>query len=364
MGTAQSKGTNTLLSKEAMTDSVKTGNHVYLQSGIFDQIKGLSDELQSLGKSDFSKLQQDVERINEMFKDKDFKLSDSMTSALMEYHKALLMKLDKDQSRYTKENRDTHRAEYDSILKNPKDNQKYSDSIKSITNNNGKDDVTKIFNALKEYYAEDIDDVFETFNKAAGIKGNDQVKNSVAGIAENIKNMKVKYRFFEYRYIQMNIFMLMFIQHTYDTIEKFTKDVIEFNKQRDNAREEAINDFINSLTTIMKSADMRIDEKDFNQLDALMNDMTSNIKSKQDDFNSKLRDIQQITQDNIKGFISALSDATKVEIQDHLNQTSRRPEYTRPSGQRGGFIRGSSMMPKAFYEFDASTAGSEPRPSE
>ena len=358
MGGASSKGSNTLLSKEAMEASLKTGNHVYLQTGIFDQIKGLSEELQSLGKSDLVKLRKDVDRINEMFKDKGFKMSDSMTNALMEYHKALLANIDKSDKNYTKESR----AGYDNILKNPVDNDKYARSITTVTTN-GKDDVTKIFTALKSYYADDIDDVFNTFNKAAGIKGNDQVKSSVTSIAENIKNMKVKYRFFEYRYIQMNIFMLMFIQHTYDTIEKFTHDVIEFNVQRDKAREDAIKDFVTSITDIMKSADLRIGEVDFKELDALMMNMTSNIKSKQDDFNSKLKDIQEITQDNIKGFISALSDATKIQIQDHLNQTTRpQAPSSQYNQQRGGFIRGSSMMPQSFYDFDASTAGSEPRP--
>lgn len=154
------------------------------------------------------------------------------------------------------------------------------------------------------------------------------VQKDLGLVFDNIIDLKTKYKFFEYRYIQMNLFMIAFTQHAFSTVDQFVNVVIEYTRQRDTASGE----LIKMLLKIMKEAEMTIQDNDFAAIDKLMKDMETEIADKK----LKMDTAAEKAKQNILTFAGDGEGFT--------------PATVSTSSQTGGFIRSQSVIPQSFYK--------------
>jgi hypothetical protein len=296
----------------------------------------------------------EVDSINETLRKMghpSFELSDKVKNALLQFHGAILSGIDT--SSMDQEAKDRKFVE---LM-----NQNKDDSQKNIEG---------IFKLLNDYYGKDFEKTIEGIVNAPGIAESKEMKDNVSLIANSIKSLKVKYKFFEYKYIELNIFLILFVQHVYKTLDDFVKNVLAFNTQRDETREKVVKDTLKIMINILTAADLQIEPKDFEYLTGMMDKLKTHMDKKEQEMNEKVKGLYEITTDNIAGFLDALSDATKVDMYNKLGQQDaikKNQPYSggmlrdhsvlsktfyEDKGMSGGFLRGQSVLPQAFYEID------------
>jgi len=371
MGASQSvqeKTADVTNTKRTTSEDIKkaltTGNQMFLEHDIRDKILEVAGVMKSYSKSDYKSLLGEVDRLNEVLKAKgepQLEISDQIKSSLMEFHKAILSKIESDNKTTfaNKEDKERRLTEY----LQSSNSRKYDETLNKMYKD-GKENVEEIFTSLQEYYGSDMQESLNKILESPGITANEKMKTGLTSITSSIQNLKVKYRFFEYKYIQLNIFLILFIQKSYSSIDEFVTNVLAFNKQRDEIREKVISDLLDAMIKIMGAADLQLKTDDFNHLNKLLGDLSESMRKKEEDLQKKIKMTEDVTKENLKGFVDAITDATAVDLKKLLDSKYSTRDTRNSSTQNGGFIRGSSMMPQAFYSLDnpTSTEGTFPDP--
>jgi hypothetical protein len=186
--------------------------------------------------------------------------------------------------------------------------------------------------------------------QAQGISESKQMQEGVESIMGNVKSLKVKYKYFEYKYIELNIFLILFVQHVYATMHTFVNNIIEFNKQRDDAREKIIQDTMKLMAGILGEGEQGLNVVDTNTLRELTTKVQTVMKQKDEAMKQRLDEMVKVSTDNIQGFLAALTDATKGDMKEQLNKQGG----SKQKQQQGGFVRDHSRFPQAFYDLTKS----------
>jgi len=134
-----------------------------------------------------------------------------------------------------------------------------------------------------------------------------EMKNNIGQILTDITGIKSKYKYFEYRYIQLNLFLIIFIQHTYNTMDNFIKSILAYTVNRDKMREDSLRDLINLLLKIMKEAELNITQKDFESIDNLMSVSEMQIKKRQEQLDKAIE----------KARVGAIDEMLKLVMINH-----------------------------------------------
>lgn len=326
---------------KAVLESVKVGNQIYLEKDVRDKIQSLTKVFEKYSENDHKGLLKEVDSINNTLKrmgHPSLELSDKVKNALMQFHGAILSGIDT--SNMDQEQKDRKFIE---LINDPK-----GDPKKNMDN---------IFKLLGDYYGKDFEKARDEIVNSPGIADSKEMKDNISLIINNVKGLKVKYKFFEYKYIELNIFLILFIQHVYRTLDEFIKNVLAFNSQRDDTREKVLKDTLKVMINILTAADLQIEPQDFEYLTGMMDKIKSDMQDKEREMNNKLKDLVTITTDNLSGFLDAMTDATKVDMYQKLGATEavRNPQ-PKPGQYTGGMLRGESILPRSFYEQGANGA--------
>jgi hypothetical protein len=92
-------------------------------------------------------------------------------------------------------------------------------------------------NALSNYIQKsvnkDLDEKMKTYLANPFIEGDPVVKKSMSEVTNSIKTIRGKYKFFEYKYLQLNVFMILFVKHIHNTVKKFIDETVTFYEARE-----------------------------------------------------------------------------------------------------------------------------------
>lgn len=217
--------------------------------------------------------------------------------------------------------------------------------------NKSEDDKNKDFFALlDDKYGAELEAKKESIIKSVNMGNSAVMKKGVDTIVNNVKALKIKYKFFEYKYIELNVFMILFIQYVYKSMDTFVSEMVAFNKIRDANREQMFSDAMNLMTDMLK--DLGISSKD-TSLNSMLTTLKKKVKESDDEMNKKMKDIMVLTTDNLSSYLNALTDTTKSQIIDGLKVTPAQAGGKRKKiKQRGGFVRDFSKFPQAFYDIE------------
>ena len=324
---------NAKLVKEA----VEKGDQILLEKDVRDKISEVSDIFSAFNKDDHKKLLGYVDSINQSLKmsgNPTFELSEPIKKSLVEFHTAILSGIDT--ATMTEEGKN---AKYLEIMSSP-----VGDKVKNIES---------IFKILGDNYGKDLEEKKKIIMQSQGIVDSKEMQGNVETIMNSVKGLKVKYKFFEYKYIELNIFLILFVQQVYKSMDSFVNNVVAFNKQRDATREQLIRDTLKIMLGILTAADLQINPNDFEYLTGMMDKLKSHMDDKNKELETKMRDLVAITTDNLSGFLGALTEPTKIDLMKQLQQDPKLQQAAQAQGVlRGGFVRDGSMFPQAFYDLD------------
>jgi hypothetical protein len=115
--------------------------------------------------------------------------------------------------------------------------QSILDNIDSAYTYEEKGKKLEVNSALAEYIQKDVDKdlekQLETYLDNPFIKEDPMVQRGVKEVADSIKSIRGKYKFFEYKYLQMNVFLIGFITHVGDTLVRFVNETSAFYEAKE-----------------------------------------------------------------------------------------------------------------------------------
>lgn len=321
-----------------VAQAVKTGDQLLLEKDVIDKVKEVSDIFKTFNTDDAKGLLSYVEKMNDKLKGQGdgLVISDDIKKALLTFHNAVLSQIDLSQIDGNL-----------SLTDLDKQKQKDAKFVELMNKNkeNPKENLEEIFKLLGQSVTKELDEKKKIIMQSQGISESKEMQAGVESIMGNVKSLKVKYKYFEYKYIELNIFLILFVQHVYATMHTFVNNIIEFNKQRDDAREKIIQDTMKLMAGILGEGEQGLNVVDTNTLRELTTKVQNVMKQKDDAMKQRLDEMVKVSTDNIQGFLSALTDATKGTMQAQLNQQPQ---------QQGGFVRDHSRFPQAFYDLSKS----------
>lgn len=212
-------------------------------------------------------------------------------------------------------------------LDNSGDNRKINDIL------NNDDSLKKYLNEMKTHKT---DEIFKDIMNNDTVKGNGLLQTNIKNILDNINNMNIKHKFFEYKYIQINLFLIIFIQHTMSTMQDFIEKVTQYSLLRDAKKRDSVDSLVNVLLQMLNDSRVQLDPENFNIINNMMKTINTDISTNQKNLNSK---INQIKESSFNDIVKFLYNNAFTE----QNIVSKLPEMT------GGFIKDHSVIPQEFY---------------
>lgn len=86
---------------------------------------------------------------------------------------------------------------------------------------------------IQRYVDKELDDKMQDYLQNPFIKNDQVVQKSMVSVTNSIKNIRGKYKYFEYKYVQMNVFLILFTKHVHTTIKKFIDETSAFYTARE-----------------------------------------------------------------------------------------------------------------------------------
>lgn len=173
------------------------GKKVMIDKALTDNLVGLNDILTQFGKNDTQGI---IDRISKMDEFKG-KIPSSVIDKVGTVHKALLDTLD-------------------SSLSDADKKQKLE------TN-------SAVSNYIQMFVNKDLDSKMKDYLNNPFIKNDPIVQKNMVDVTNSIKTIRGKYKYFEYKYLQMNVFLILFTNHVHNTVKKFIDETAAFYEARE-----------------------------------------------------------------------------------------------------------------------------------
>lgn len=315
-----------------LTKALQNGNQVFLREDVAAKLADVSKTFKEYNDYDYDKIIQHISEHSQY----GTVISEPIKKSLTEFHNALI-------------------ASIDNTGKQPSTFEDINAQKKQLKSFMQKPDAT-FFDNLKTYYGKPLD---ETINQLLNDQSIDKsMITEVRNITESIKSLKVKYKFFEYKYIELNLFLILVVTKSYEIINTFVNDVLAFNQQRDESRKQEIDNILKSINSMISSAELQVKPDDFSYLTSMMDQMNKQIAEDAKSLESQLAKTSQVTNEGLielfNNYIENANDPKKInELITKLSEKQQKIQSEqRKQGQSGGFIRDHSILPQAFYEID------------
>jgi hypothetical protein len=253
MGLSQSKNTQPVVQQKALDLTPQ----FTAPEGIVEKIKGLGDVIGFFNDNDTSSIETFIDTYNKQVSAKDqIDIGPEIKGLMLGFHNQLLEVIDGQLIGATS-------TEKQQVLKSKlKDNKALQEMLRLYYNQKMQDVETRVLN----------DEV---------VKSNPEITETVRIIMNNVKSLKVKYKFFEYKYIQLNVFMIVFIQYVYNSMGKFIVDVIAYNQARDAIRQEMTQKIFRATQEIMGSSDMQLKPQDAEAINRMITNLQDKVSRDQ-----------------------------------------------------------------------------------
>jgi hypothetical protein len=162
------------------------------------------------------------------------------------------------------------------------------------------------------------------------LKNNTQVQKNVTDIVGSVVNLKSRYSYFEYKYIQLNIFMLALFTNYNAIITGALDDVLNLVTAHDKAMSGKLDEVFKLILALLQSN--QISTQDLDSIAAVFGQMQDKLK--------------EDTKKTVEAINTASKDVEKTLMA--IRNMSATPDGQ--PGQKGGFVRGSSSFPQSFFE--------------
>jgi len=170
---------------------------VFIDKALIENITGLNDILTQFSKNDTQGI---VDKIKSMEEFKD-KIPESVLSKVGDVHRTLLDTIDS------------------SLTESDKKKQLETDAA--------------VASYIQKFVDKDLDVKMKDYLQNPFIQNDPVVAQSMNDVTNSIKTIRGKYKYFEYKYVQMNIFLILFTKHVHNIMKKFIDETSTFYAARE-----------------------------------------------------------------------------------------------------------------------------------
>lgn len=302
---------------EEMKKEVLKGDSLIIDKALKPDLEKITTLFKNFNYHDPDQIKQYIDTINQSLGNTPIKLSDEIIGSMAKVHEALSKKL--------------------STTATVEDKRKALSEMP----------LEDMFKNISEYFGNDVDQQKKVVFDRLQLQPEDKmISDPLNAMFNTIKELKVRYKFFEYKYVELNIFMILFVQFAYDMIRNFTTQVIAFNAVREDNRKQVMKEILTQLNDMMTSAGVKVEAADYETLRKMLGNLQNQMDSKNKEMQDNLNKLMEVSTENMSGFVSALSKATQEGLLKELNN------------KQGGFVRDHSRFPQAFYDLGAGRTAS------
>ena len=214
------------------------------------------------------------------------------------------------------------------------------------------------YEEIKKYVNKDVNAIKDTIVKDDVVAYNPAIKATVENIFDKFSEIKARDTFFQYKYIQMYLFLAIFVQHVYHSMDKFIKDVISINALKDRYRQEAYRQIFGKILDLYGSNGDIPDLEDIGSIDKFFQGLSVDMEKKQAEVKKAYEAAQQNSMEGILKFIIENETGMTDTLMKVVKQKEAESKGQSQSGQQssptqpmfGGFVKGGSTFPQAFYD--------------
>jgi len=163
-------------------------------------------------------------------------------------------------------------------------------------------DATRTFNTMKKYITKEVNELKTSVVTDSVVAGNSEIKGTIETIFDKFSDLKTRNMFFEYKYIQMYLFMSVFVQHVYNTMDKFIVDVIAINELKDQYRQESYKQIFDKLLKMFEVQGDSLNLK-IENTDEFFNNLSKGMEKKMEDVKKSYDAAAKASMDDILRFI-------------------------------------------------------------
>jgi hypothetical protein len=163
-------------------------------------------------------------------------------------------------------------------------------------------------NTMYNVVNEDTDRNLAAFLQDPAIGMNPKLRDEVMSLTGSIKTVGTRYKYFEYKYIQLNLFVIGFIQHVYSTMQTFMETNMEYFEAREKYRTELTTEFIQALKKLLEQNDLNISEKEMDDLNRLANAMKQDVNEKRAETKEKMMKVAEANIKSIDSYVEKYKD--------------------------------------------------------
>lgn len=171
---------------------------------------------------------------------------------------------------------------------------------------------------------------------------NTTIGKNVQTIVGTIVSLKAKYAFFEYKYIQLNIFLLAMIRNMYSILQDVMTNIVQVVIEREKKRSIEMEKIFELMKQMMMNADMQITPNDFDIISGMIGKLKEEAQAGFDQTNKTAAE----TYKKLNDTISVLGTAAVPGA----SSTIPAGGSSKKTKQKGGFVRGSSSFPQSFFD--------------
>ena len=264
--------------------------------GIVDKMKGLGEVITYFNDNDTSSIETFIDTYNQKVTSAEkIELGPEVKGMMMSFHNQLLEVIDTQLVGASP-------SEKQQVLKSKlKDNKQLNEM-------------------LRLYYNQKMQDVEERVLGDEVVKGNKDISDTVKTIMNNVKSLKVKYKFFEYKYIQLNVFMIVFIQYVYNSMSKFIVDVIAYNQTRDAIRQEMTQKIFQATQEIMGASDIQLKPEDADAINKMIGNLQDKVKKDQQEITQLSGQLKNNSLSDLLNFVLSSDESLASHIMEGVDK--------------------------------------------
>ena len=220
-------------------------------------------------------------------------------------------------------------------------------------------DSPSTYNAIRNLVEKKLGSVKTKMDAFEFFKENTEIKSVVDKIMNGIVDLNARSMFFEYKYISMYIFMTVFIQHMYNTMDKFMGEVVQLNELRNRYRQQANKEIFDAILDAVDKSGVDITEH-LKDHDVLVREKAQELQKKIDTVQTDYRNTIEMNMSSLLEFIlknekqmaDSLMKIVQVEQQKQPSVTLQTPQTPLEQRQqfKGGFVKAGSTFPSSFYK--------------
>lgn len=132
---------------------------------------------------------------------------------------------------------------------------------------------------IQRFVDKDLDVKMKEYLQNPFIQGDPVVARSMADVTNSIKTIRGKYKYFEYKYVQMNIFLIMFTKHIHEVIKRFIDDTATFYAAKEKYHLVLIQNVIKTFQEQLGDETKKMTELNTTDFTSSINALTQNIMS-------------------------------------------------------------------------------------